>query len=345
LLAAVEAGDRDVALFLLKKAQKAYRAKKYEEAADTFKRAHKECAPLPEAAWGLGQSLEKLERVGEAIAAYRLCAEEVAEAEKPPSKWKGLARRANAAVARLRRRFAELDRLNRTFIDNCVKFGKKHVETDPCWARTAFETVLKLDPMHKEARRHLDKLGPAPEPGRESAPGKGWGDPLIRGDDLAGWSPGIRHPWTCSDKVVVADVASRDGQINWVDDVELTGHYEVRVRMRVTRSGGLGRTLGLMVGNAKDYWHNIFVEDDNDVVLVEYDTGRVDVVKHCIPRDFDPKQWNTFRLVVNSGSITVYLNRKKLFGYDSDRRDTFDGKVGLFAQNGRIEFRELEVRR
>jgi hypothetical protein len=39
------------------------------------------------------------------------------------------------------------------------------------------------------------------------------------------------------------------------------------------------------------------------------------------------------------------VNRKKLFGYDADRRDTFDGKVGLFAQNGRIEFKELEVRR
>lgn len=346
LLVVVEAGDRDVALFLLKKAEKACRAKDYEQAVTHFKRAREECTPFPEAAWGLGQALEKLERSGEAIAAYRLCAQEVGEADKPSAKWKGLARRANAAVARLRRRFAELDRLNRAFIGDCLKFGKKRIETDPHWARTAFETILKLDPMHREARRHLEKVGPAAAPGGEQTPGagKGWGTPLIRGDDLDGWSPGIRHPWTCAKNVVVADVASRDGQINWVDDLEFTGRYEVRVRMRVVRSGGMGRTFGLMVGNGKDYWHNIFIEDDNDVVLVEFDAGRVRHVKHAIPRNFDPKQWNTLRFVVNRGSISVYLNKKKLFGYDADERDTFDGKVGLFAQNGRIEFKELEVR-
>jgi len=346
-LVVAEAGDRDVALFLLKKAEKAYRAKDYEQAATTFKRAHAECTPLPEAAWGLGQSLEKLEREAEAIAAYRLCAEEVGAADKPSTKWRGFARRANAAVARLRRRFADLDRLNRAFIGDCLKFGKKHVETDPRWARTAFETVLKLDPMHKDAQRYLDKVGQATAPGGKKTPetGKGWGAPLIRGDDLAGWSPGIRAPWTCSNNVVVADLAGRDGRVNWVADVELTGRYEVRVRMRVVRSGGKRRTFGVLIGNTVDYWHNIFVEDDNDVVLVEFDAGRFRPVKHAIPRDFDPQQWHTLRFAVNRGSISVYLNGNKLFGYDADERDTFDGNVGLFAQNGRIEFKELEVRR
>lgn len=346
-LVVVEAGDRDVAQFLAKKAEKAYRAKDYEQAAATFKRAHAECTPFPEAVWGLGQALEKLERASEAIAAYRLCAAEVSAADKPSMKWKGLARRSNAAVARLRRRFAELDRLNRAFIANCLKFGIAHLKTDPRWARTAFETILKLDPMHTDARRHLDKVGKAKKPGDKKTPGTGkaWGTPLIRGDDLPGWSPGIREPWTCAKGVVVADVASRDGMINWVDDVELTGRYEVRVRMRVVRGGGAGRTFGLMVGNAEDYWHNFFIEDSNDVVLVEFDAGRIRLVKHTIPRDFDPKKWNTLRLAVDRGSIGVYLNRKKLYDYDADARDTFDGKVGLFAQNGRIEFKELEVRR
>ena len=103
LLVVVEAGDRDVAQFLLKKAEKAYRAKDYEQAVAGFKRARAEFTPLPEAAWGLGQALEKLEREAEAIAAYRLCAEQVGAAEKPSAKWKALARRANAAVSRLRR--------------------------------------------------------------------------------------------------------------------------------------------------------------------------------------------------------------------------------------------------
>ena len=345
-LAVVEAGDRDVALFLLKKAEKACRAKDYEEAAATFKRARAEFTPLPEAAYGLGRALEKLEREAEAIAAYRLCAEEVDAADKPSARWQGLARRANTAVTRLRRRFAKLDRLNRAFIADCLKFGIAHLKTDPRWARTAFETVLKLDPTHKDARRYLEKTGKVTTPGggKTTGAGKTWGTPLIRGDDLEGWSPGIRPPWTCANCVVVADVGN-PGHINWVNDVELTGRYEVRVRMRVLRSGGTRWTLGLLIGNGKDYWHNFFVKNDNGMVLDEFDAGNVRPVKDAILRDFDPHQWNTLRVAVDHGSLRVFMNKKKLFEYDADERDTFDGNVALFAQNGRVEFKELEVRR
>ena len=334
LLAVVEAGDRDVALFLLKKAEKACRARKYEEAADTFKRAREEFTPLPEAAFGMGQAFEKLERNADAIAAYRLCAEEVGAAEKPSAKWKGLARRANAALKRIRKRFAQLDKLTRAFIDDCMRFGIAHVKTDPRWAQTAFETVLKLDPTHTRARRCLDKFKKV----------EAWGTPLIRGDDLEGWSPGIRPPWTCAKGVVAAEVGE-EGRVNWVNDVQLSGRYELRVRMRVVRSGGARRTLGLMIGNGEDYWHNFFIEDDNDLVLVEFNQGNWRPCKDTILRDFDPQRWNTLRLAVDRGSVSVFLNDKKVLEYDADERDTFDGIVALFAQNGRIEFKEFEVRR
>ena len=259
LVVVAEAGERDVALFLLKKAEKAYRTKDYEQAAAGFKRARVEFAPLPEAAWGLGRTLEKLEREAEAIAAYRLCVEDVGAAKKPSGKWKGLARRASSAIARLRRRFAELDRLNREFIDDCLRFGREHRKSDPRWARTAFETVgqevwiLKLDPTHKDARRHLDGVSKSGPPAAKKS--KARGTALIRGDDLEGWSPGIRAPWTCAKRVVTADVAGPQGHINWVDDVTFAGRYELRVRIRVVRDGGGGRTFGLLVGNGSDYWH------------------------------------------------------------------------------------------
>jgi tetratricopeptide (TPR) repeat protein len=329
----VEAGDRDVALFLVKKAEKACRAKNYEEAAETFKRAREEFTPLPEAAFGMGQAFEKLERNAEAIAAYRLCAEEVGAAEKPPAVWKALARRANAALTRIRRRFAELDRLNRAFIDDCMKFGIAHLKTDPRWAQTAFETVLKLDPAHTRARRCLDKFKKA----------EAWGTPLIRGDDLEGWSPGIRPPWTCAKGVVAADVGN-PGHINWVKDVELTGRYEVRVRMRIVRSGAQW-TFGLLIGNGKDYWHNFFVKDGHSIRFDEYDGGTIRPRKDAILRDFDPQKWNTLRLAVDRGSLGVFMNEKKLFEYDADERDAFDGNVALFGQSGLFEYKELEVRR
>ena len=185
LLVVVDAGERDVAQFLLRKAEKAYRAKDYEKAATGFKRARAEFTPLPEAAWGLGQALEKLGRESAAIAAYRLCTDEVGASTKPSAKWKSLARKAKAATAKLRRRFAELDRVNRDFIQNCMKFGKEHLKSDPRWARTAFETILKIDPTHKDARRYLGKFTKAKAPvEKKPEAAKHFGIALIRGDEL-----------------------------------------------------------------------------------------------------------------------------------------------------------------
>ena len=346
LLVVVEAGEHDVAQFLLQKAEKAYRAKDYEKAAIDFKRARQEFTPLPEAAWGLGQALEKLERESEAITTYRLCAEEVGAAKKPSSKWKSLARRANAAISRLRRRFAELDRLNDDFIDDCMRFGREHLESNPRWARTAFEMILKIDPTHKKARRYLDKFQKAKTPAKKKAEAsKHFGIALIRGEDLEGWSPGIREPWTCAKGVVVADATGASGHINWIDDVEFSGRYDVRVRMRVTRDGGARRTFGLLVGNGKTYWHCFFIEDDNDMILAQFNEGESRHLRDVVLRDFDPSQWNTLRLEFDRGAVTVYVNKNKLIEYGAEKREAFDGKVALFAQNGRIEFKELEIRR
>ena len=95
---AASAGDRDVADFLFKKAEKAYRARRYEDAVKGYQRARAEFTPLPEAAFGLALALEKLDREAEALAAYRTCVREVETAESPPSKWKSLARRAGYDV-------------------------------------------------------------------------------------------------------------------------------------------------------------------------------------------------------------------------------------------------------
>jgi len=339
------AGDRDVAEFLLKKAGKACRAKQYEQAAADFKRARAEFTPLPEAAFGLGQALERLEREAEAIAAYRLCVEEVAAEIKPSPKWKSLARRASTAIARLRRQFAELDRINQDFINDCLKFGRSHLKSDPRWARVAFETVLKLDPTHQEARRRVDKTPVAATPANKTPSSKGWGTALIRGDDLDGWSPGIRAPWSCTEGVVTADVPGRDGKINWDDETRLSGRYELRVKMRVVRNGGPGRTFGLFLGDGSSYWHCFLIEDDNDMVLVEFREGQNRHIKDSILRRFSADKWNVLRLEIDHGEVSVYFNRKKLFDYTADDRKAFDGKIALFAQNGRIEFKELEVRR
>jgi len=96
-----------------------------------------------------------------------------------------MARRAGVAISRLRRRYAQLDRLNGELIDDCMAFGRKHRKDDPRWARQAFETVLRLDPAHVPARRHLERMADAPAPEAPSGPAKRWGRPLVRSVVLA----------------------------------------------------------------------------------------------------------------------------------------------------------------
>jgi hypothetical protein len=344
---AASAGDRDVADFLFKKAEKAYRAHRYEDAVKGYQRARAEFTPLPEAAFGLALGLEKLDREAEALAAYRTCVREVETAESPPSKWKSLARRAGYAIKRLRKRFADLDRLNRDFIDDCLAFAKKRREKSPRWARTALETVLRLDPANAEAKRLLKgvpALDPAATTKRETGPKKAWGEPLVRTDDLEGWSPGLCEPWSCSGGVVVADARRHDGHINWVDDRTFEGRFEIRVKVRVTDQRGDRLAFGVFLGDAKDYWHCFLIDSDDVFVMVEADRGNNRDIKSSILSGFNSRKWHTIRIVIDRIEASVYLDDERLFTHMADRRDTFDGKVGLFAQRCRVEFRELEAK-
>ncbi len=346
LAAFSRAGDPDVADFLLKKAEKALRAKDYESAASDFRRARDEYTPLPLASYGLGVALEKLERESEAIAAYRQCVAEVDEASAPAAQRRA-ARRASSALRRLRRRYKDLDRATQAFLKELTKFVREHKKSDPKWARTACETILRIEPSHREARRVLDELvSSKPKPQKkkdEDKPKteKGWGSPLVEGDDLPGWSPGIRPPWTCRDRLITVDAERGSGDINWMDDVTMKGRFEFRAEARVVRDGGRKRTYGIFLGNGKDRWHGVLIQDDDAVVLVEFAPGGTSFLKDATPRGFKPAQWHKFRIVVDRGDLSVFLDGARVLQHAADDRNAFRGKLGLFAQKGRFEFRNL----
>lgn len=340
----VRAGDPEVAAFLVEKAEKALRAKDYESAAADFQRARREHGPLPEAAYGLGQALEELERESEAIAAYRRCVAEVEDMEDASFTQRRAARRASSAIRRLRRRYGELDRATASFLKDLVAFARERKDDDPRWAKKACETVLRLDPSHREARRILDGLAapePKPEPETESKPAAGWGAPLVEADDLPGWDPGIRPPWTCRDRLVTVDAEGQQGKINWMDRVSMQGRFEVRAQVRVVRDGGVKRAYGFFLGDGKDRWHGVLIEDDDSLVLVEVAPGGSALLKDAAPRGFTPSKWHAFRLVVDRGDLSVYLDDVRVLRHTDDNPRAFGGKFGLFAQNGRFEFKNL----
>lgn len=342
--------DADVARFLFGKAQKSYRAKNYEEAEKLYRRALDELPTFSEAAYGLGQALEKLGRAQEAIRAYRRCIDICSGCAEPTSRQRTVATKAGRAITRLRRRFAALDKLNRDFIRRCLAFGKKYAKSDPAWARKALEAVLALDPANDVAKSYLaglpadGKAGPPRKP-PEKKPGKTWGEPLIMPDDLSAWSPGESDEWSVSGPIITGDVRGRDGKINWLDNLKVDGKYEVRFRFRVRRDGGARRTVGFFIGDGKDYWWALMLDDDDSLVLLRYANGTNTPSKERALGEFDAARWHTIRIEVDRCEAKFHLDDEKMFEVFAERRQAFEGKFAFFVQNAKVEFQDLELKR
>ena len=337
------AGDPDVAQFLYQKGQKAYRARKYEEAEKSFRRALEEHSPLPEAQFALGQTLERLERMGEALNAYRRCRDEIAGGPAPTGRMKSLAIRADRSIKRLQKQFTELERLDRDFIHRCMSLGIRYHKTNPGAARSAYTAVLKIDPGHKQARALLEGLGKKAPAGKAS---KARTRDLTPPVDFAGWVPGRNEYWSVSNGLLTGKVDGPNGQINWLEGERFKGRYKVRVEFRILK-GGVKRTCGLFVGNkhAKNRWWSVMIDWNDEVAMVETSPQASTSVQGKVLRGFQPDQWHTLELDVRPGELAVELDGKQMFRHKTGDEESFDGELGVFAQDIHVLFRKLELRK
>jgi hypothetical protein len=335
-------GDPDVAELLLKKAKKAFSSKDYREAEHCFRRAVREMSPFPEARFGLAEALEKLDRPREALDAYRDCVGDI-EANGDLAKWRSLRNRAQQAVTRLLGRSAELVKLNDAFIRECLDFAKKHASSDPQWAREAYETVLRLDPANMVAKGHLamlPKAGAAPPvPEKPEPAGGGFGEPVLRAELWSGapeWSVGV--------EAIVGD-SPNAGKLFWLEGMPLEGRFSVRGTFRVARAyDRLG--FGVFFGSeGREPWWGLFFRSTGAVSLERCEEGSNHQVRDTILDGFDVAKQHTIQLDVRPGDVVVSLDGKELFEFSAEDRKTFDGKICLYVQNGRIEWTSLEVRK
>ena len=349
-------GDQEVARLLFEQGRKVFRAKKYKEAEKYLGRALAEHTPFPEASYWYGQALEKLGRAQEAAHAYRVCIAAVDGLDAPPPKWKSASSRAARALSKLRRQFAALDGVNRKYIKRFLDFGKRHRATNPQWARRAFETVLAIDPAHSAAKAYLAKLpagargpvgkpGPGAGTGAATGKGKAWGTPLITPEDLGDWDPGESANWSIDGRVITGDAVGRSGKINWLDKVALKGKYALRVSFRVIRDGGSRRTIGLFIGDGGDAWWAIMLDEGDSLSLVRVAGASSNEVKSRSVGRTKWTTWHTLRVEVDGSDASIFLDDKKLIEITVPRRQAFAGGLGLFIQNARVEFKDLELRK
>jgi len=346
--------DEAFAEFLFEKGNKALRSRDYEEAATQFERAVEQKSPYPEAAFALGEVLERLGHLRDAMAAYRRCESEVAAAESPSRAWQGLAHKAEAALSRLKRRFAELNRLDDRFVRDCLALARKHKDTRPGIARQALEAARRIDPESMEVRALLEDLpGPPPEGTsveEGAAPAEVPGAPELKGtplfplDQLDDWDPGAKLVWSIENGTVTADSRDGTGHLNWYDAKRFTGDYTVRVRMRMLRETSARRYFGMMIGgDGKGNWWAIVINSSDELMLDRVVDDQREEIRTVILPGFDPKAWNTLEAQTQRGTIYVRMNGKEVCQATIGGRSAFDGKVALFVQELTIEFQRLEV--
>lgn len=333
-------GDPDVADLLLKKGKKAFSAKSYDEAESALRRALKEMTPFPEARLCLGETLEKLERGPEALEMFRACVKEI-EQEGDPAKWRSLRTRAQQAISRLKGKQGELAKLNDTYIRKYLDLGRKWAGSNPAWARKAFETVLLLDPGNEIAKGYLKQLpadAPAPSAAEKPKPaGERFGESIVKAELWSG-----AEEWSVGERTIVGD--TEQGRLFWLEEMPLSGRFSVRGRFRLTRMADRFR-YGVFLGSTgREPWWAVFVTP-NSVSLDRCEEDANRAVKETFLEDFDHKGWHTLQIDVRPGDVKVTLDGKECYEHNEADRKAFDGKICLFVQFARIEWRDLEVRR
>lgn len=338
------AGDQEVAKFLFAKGETALRSKQYANAEGYFRRALEEYTPYPEASYGHGVTLEKLDRSQEATAAYRACIAAVGAAEKPTPKWKTAGNRAARALKKLRREFAALDKLGKKHIKDLLAFARKNSKANPRWARRAYETVLAIDPANATAKVKLGKLAPVGSSG-STGKKKAWGKPLIKPDDFGNWDPGRTTVWDIRRGVITGHSEGPEGQINWLKDTSLTGDYSLQIEFRLMADYGDRRTIGFFVGDAGDRWWSIMLEGEGTCTLMRYQDGRNTRAGAKTFGRIKWSKWHTLRIEVKKDNVKMFLDDQFALEIDVTRTQKFEGKFGLFIQAAKTEFKELELRK
>jgi len=339
----VRAGDPEVAKLIYRKAEKEFRAKRYEQAAKLYRRVLAEHSPYPEAACGLGSALEKMGKGNAALQAYLQCRKQVRAIPKPSSRQKNCARRAEKAISRLGKAYSEVEKLEERFIKECLAYGGKHGKSSPGWSRRAYEAVLALDPQNAVAAEAVKELA------NIQRLGQGFGRPelLVKKGSMSGWDCGqYSSRWTCSGRVITGDRKS-PGIVCYRSGIYMRGTYRLTVTARVVERYGpdwyWGFKFGVNTSEAKTYSFGYGYA--HDVYLIRaVGTDRRDLWDK--PKtQWDPKEWHTLRVDVTPGKVTCFADGEEVFSHEAELDRDFEGTMGLNLRSARIEFKDVKVYR
>ncbi len=334
-------GSKVVADKLCARGRTAFREESYEKAAALYRESLLEFTPHPEAAFGLGEALEKLGENDEAMLAYITCKDQFGEVRKPNSRQRKAAGNASRAIQELGGGYADLERAENEFVKACVSYGRKYRTRRPRWARRALEFALALEPNNSAAGKSMKKLGGV------RAVSFGGPEELIEEDDLANFEFGHHAPkWNCKSGVLRGDIP-KGTSVGWVLGRPFRGNLTIRWEMRLVSTHDPSWQIGILYGNPEVGGSNygVMVDQNDDLFLSRLQGGNLETPRNKLLSNFDPRKWHRYELEVSRRGLTIRLDGEEIFTHRPPASAPAAGIIGVHITQAVAEFRAAEVLR
>jgi hypothetical protein len=340
------AGDAEMARFLLQGARDDVAKKAYDDALVKLDKASKEDPGLIEVAYWVGQAQEGKKNSRSAIAAYRAyrAAHEAKRGDAPTSKEEdAILSKANARLAAIAPAESELERIRAGFTASLYSLAEQNFVRDPAVAKRALKTALDVDAKHAAAVRLYERLGGSlatPEVDDTGIAVKTWID-YVKGRKIK--AEGII---TFEGDAMILD--AHVGKICQSPEEPTGKRYVVDFEFRFLENRDpVKRTVGLIVGGSADFVLALMM-DDREVELVAIATregSTTPVGKGLLKEGFPVGAWRRIHVAVDGTRVVVRGQGQPLIEATVEDRDDLSGNLGLYVQECRAEVRRLRLGR
>jgi tetratricopeptide (TPR) repeat protein len=340
-----DAGDANLAKFLLDAGKKALEKKQYDDALVKLQRAVAEDATLAEAHYWIGVVQEKKNDVKAAVAAYRAFRDACGQLDGAGTLSAAattLLKKAAARLSTLAAAETELAKLNADFADRAIAYGKTNFLRDPQLAERAAQAILVVQPDHDEARKLLERLGGTAPPAKPQ-------DALYRGvkewrDFIKTSFLGRNADWTYEDALLTID--RKGGHFTW-PHVAFTSpkSFVFEIEARIMEEYPTKWCLGLAFDEGVRHQNCTAVHySKSEVILWTLEDGNraSDLAKVTI-EPLEPETWHRLLVSISGNRVQAYFDGKQVIEHELSEREDLVGGVGLFHQDCRSEIRVLRL--
>ena len=347
---AVPAADDELVAFLVKEGRAALDKGKTDDAIAKFRKATSEDRHAPQAWAWLGQALEKKGDKPGAIAAYRAVAPAVAERRRAGGltpEVEEVVKRATTRLAALAPGEADLRQMLEAHLADLLSLAHATLEKDPAAARRALDAAMRIAPDHPTVRELAGKLGVEARAPEASGPPRKDGDleaGIATWDDLIARKAIESDHATYDESTLQYEVRDK-GEIAWADPPPTTGErFVLDLEMRVTDRTAVSSHAGWAFHERGDAFVSAFLTDEEVVLFQAAGDDRKDLARADVKRPKDATVWQRLTVSVEGGRrVTVAVDGKTLITRDLAEAFEGEGRIGIWTQRARVEYRRLRV--